>query len=479
MAKRPHLILINCDDLGYGDLGCYGSTVNRTPAIDRMAAEGLRLTSFYQASALCSPSRGAMLTGCYPNRISFGSFDGFPVLFPGHAVGLNPAERTIASQLRAAGYRTMLVGKWHVGDQPEFFPDRHGFEHWFGLPYSNDMGRQRGDRSAWIRRLQGALGVSYRGEGCEPDHEYPPLPLMQDGRVVQEQPDQAALTERYVHEAVSFIRRSAASDAPFFLYFAHMYVHQPLYVPQPYLDRSRNGRYGAAVEHVDWSVAVLLDELKRLGIDDNTLVVFTSDNGSRVHGEGGSNAPLRGTKMQTWEGGQRVPCIVRWPGVVPAGTVSDAITSGIDLLPTLLRSAGVRPATDRVIDGVDCGAHWRAPQGPGPRDTFCYFHQGTLEAIRHGRWKLHLWRAGTALSALYDLDADIGETIDRSAEHPAVVERLRALAQHWRAELGDAAHGITGTAVRPAGRVARADTLTHVDPSHPYFLAEYDLAESG
>ena len=276
MGRQPNILLINCDDLGYGDLGCYGSTSNDTPVIDRMAEEGMRLTDFYMASPVCSPSRGAMMTGCYPPRIGFGDFDGQWVLFPGQGLGLHPKERTIASLLKDAGYRTMLVGKWHCGDQPDFLPTRHGFDHYYGLPYSNDMGRQGGRDT------------------------YPPLPLLMEEEVLEAQPDQRSLTERYVEQAVRFMRKNR--ENPFFLYMAHMHVHLPHYAPERFERESRNGEYGAAVACVDWATGVLLHELKRLGLDEDTLVVFTSDNGSRGD-RGGSNAPLRGSKGTTWEGG--------------------------------------------------------------------------------------------------------------------------------------------------------------------------------
>lgn len=264
--RRPNIILINCDDLGYGDLGCYGSPVNQSPAIDALAARGIRLTDFYMASPVCSPSRGGMLTGCYPARIGFGSFDGDLVLFPGVGLGLAPDEHTVAARLRDLGYATMLVGKWHCGDQPGFLPNDHGFDRFFGLPYSNDMGRQAGA-----------------------DRDFPPLPLMLDDAILQQQPDQAALTERYTAECVRFIREHR--EEPFFLYLAHMYVHAPIYAPERFLRESSNGPYGAAVACVDWSTSVLMSELAALGLDEDTLVVFTSDNGSRAH-SGASNAPL-------------------------------------------------------------------------------------------------------------------------------------------------------------------------------------------
>ncbi len=241
MARRaqPNIILINCDDLGYGDLGCYGSQVNRTPHIDALAAGGLRCTDWYAPSPVCSPSRGATLTGCYPPRIHFGDFDGAPVLFPGHRLGLSGGETTVAELLRRAGYRTKIIGKWHCGDQPEFLPLRHGFDEYYGLPYSNDMGRQ----------------ITTQGRVTCTGFPYGPLPLMEQDEIVQEQPLLASLTERYTEKAVEFLRRN--QNRPFFLYFAHMYVHLPHYAPEEYLRASENGAFGACMAVLDWSVSVL------------------------------------------------------------------------------------------------------------------------------------------------------------------------------------------------------------------------------
>lgn len=449
---RPNIVLINCDDLGYGDLGCYGSRVNRTPAIDRLAAEGLRLTDFYMASPVCSPSRGAMLTGCYPPRIGFGSFDGDTVLFPGHALGLNPGETTLAQLLREAGYRTKLVGKWHCGDQPEFLPTRHGFDSYYGLPYSNDMGRQAG----WEHR--------------------PPLPLLADERVIEQQPDQRSLTERYVEEATGFIHEQR--EGPFFLYLAHMHVHLPYYAPEHFERESQNGLYGACVEALDWATARILWQLEEDGIDLDTLVIFTSDNGSRGD-RGGSNLPLRGAKASTWEGGQRVPCILRWPGHIAAGQTSGEIVAAIDFLPTLCALAGTQPRGDRPIDGIDVSPWLLGRRGESGRGEFFYYWMNDLEAVRSGRWKLHVSKHGTACHELYDLGTDIGETVNLASEEPAVVSRLEARLEAMRGLLGDDRFGRPGCARRPAGRVPHPRPLTVYDESHPYIIALYDRGEVG
>lgn len=456
-GDRPNVILINCDDLGYGDVGCYGSTVHATPHLDRMAAEGMRFTDFYMASPVCSPSRGAMLTGCYPPRIGLGTNqDGGVVLFPGDPVGLSPDEVTIARLLQQAGYATQLVGKWHLGDQPEFLPTRHGFDHYYGLPYSNDMGRQAGRPDRW-----------------------PPLPLLRDEEVIQQQPDQTALTERYVEECVRFLR--GHRHEPFFLYFAQMHVHLPLYAAPRFVAQSRNGRYGACVEAIDWSVGVLLHELESLGIDGHTLVLFTSDNGSRTK-EGGSNAPLRGTKATTWEGGMRLPLIARWPGQIPAGSTCRQLATAMDLLPTLAGLAGTREPQDRVIDGRDIGPLLRGePGAASPHEAFFYYWKNDLHAVRAGRWKLHLRRGGQSapVRELYDLAADVGETTNLYARHADVVAALTAHAEAARRDLGCAASGSDGMGCRPPGRVAAPTALTTYDPAHPYIVAMYDLDEAG
>jgi arylsulfatase A len=479
-GRQPNVVLINCDDLGYGDLGCYGSTLHETPALDQMAAEGARFSDFLMASPVCSPSRAALLTGCYPLRIGFGGEQGGGidgVLFPGWPIGLHPDEVTIARLLRDAGYATLAVGKWHCGDQPDFLPTNHGFDEWYGIPYSNDMGRQvtaPGEPTdEEMRELLDAVGV-------ELPWIRPPLPLMEGTDVVEEQPDQASLTARYVERCVRFLR--AHRDRPFFLYLAHLYVHLPIYVQERFQQESRNGSYGGAVAAIDWSTSVLLTELRRLGLDEDTLVIFTSDNGAldEDRGGSGSNSPLRGAKGTTWEGGQRVPCIMRWPGRIAAGLEVDTMATALDLLPTVAELCGVALPDDRVIDGAPIGGLvGLGSSRPEPDRPFVYMLDGTLEAVRVGRWKLHVRKRDRELLALHDLETDVGETIDVSADHPEVVDALQRQLDHWRTELGDDATGTPGGGVRPIGRVAEAEPLTHFDPNHPYYMAEYDLPHRG
>ncbi|MBI3945250.1 MAG: sulfatase [Armatimonadetes bacterium] len=453
--SRPNILLINCDDLGYGDIGCYGSKVHGTPAIDRMAAEGVRFTDFYMAAACCSPSRAAMMTGCRPQRIGLQAGHKAGVLEPCDPIGLSPDEITVADLLKRQGYATKIIGKWHCGDQPPFLPTRHGFDSYYGLPYSNDMRMTRNF----------------------PDT--PPLPLLRDEEVVEAEPNQASLTERYTEEAVRFLRQHR--EGPFLLYFAHMYVHGPIQVPQRFLSRSRDEHYGAAVEHIDFVAAALFHELKRLGLDESTLVVFTSDNGAnRKRADFGSNLPLLGYKGSSWEGGHRVPCIMRWPGRIPAGSVCPEVATAMDFLPTFTRLAGGEPPTDRIIDGKDIRSLMTGePGAKSPYDAHFYYHANTLCAIRMGDWKLHLTapkvpngpggeKRDLHPDMLFNLREDIGETTDAAQKHPDVVARLKARADICRRDLGDQATGARGENRRPAGRVDDPKPLTRYDPAQPY-----------
>jgi len=457
---RPNVILINCDDLGWGDLGCTGHNQHQTPWIDKMASEGTRFTDFYQGSPICTPSRGAMLTGCYPPRIGFDDFEGNGVLHPGQGLGLDPREESLGSMYKRQGYETCMVGKWHCGDQLEFLPTNHGFNHYFGLPYSNDMGRQAGKK------------------------ERPPLPLLLDKEVLEAQPDQAALTSRYVEHSLRFIREN--QEKPFFLYFAHMYVHLPIYVPRRFEMESTNGTYGAAVACIDWSVGMLMREIQKLGLDHNTVFIFTSDNGSRCD-FGQSNGILRGTKSSCWEGGMRVPFLIRWPGHIPAGRVANGVLTGMDLLPTLASIAGTNPRGEGPIDGVDASRYILGKSEISPRDTYYYYRLSALYGVRKGKWKRVVASNGygaaegikTGLDELYNLESDPGEILNVANEHPEIVRDLEKLLMNSRLALGDSFAGENGNEKRPAGRVANPQPLTVFDPEHPYYIAMYDLQDSG
>jgi len=456
MTDKPNIILVNCDDLGYGDLGCYGSERNDTPNLDKLASEGMRFTDYYVVSPVCSASRAGMMTGCYSQRIGFANYQ---VLFPGQPRGLNPDETTIADQLKSIGYNTKIIGKWHCGDQPDFLPTSHGFDEYFGIPFSNDMGRQ-------INRL-----------------DTPPLPLMRNAEVIQQQPDQRGITERYVDEALQFMRKN--SDEPFFLYLAHMYVHVPLFIPKQFLECSRNGAYGGAVACIDWAMAMIEAELERLGMKDDTIVIFTSDNGSRARDEGGSNAPLRGTKAQTWEGGQRVPFIIRWPGKIEAGTTSSGIASSMDLFATISDVLNI-PLPEAKIDSISM-KNTLFNGDDSQRDEFAYYKDSVLEAIRKGDWKLHFAKTGwcpdpnelgdKVMNELYNLRDDIGETNNLFDEKPEIVAELNAVADKYRKMFGDALNNIEGEEVRPCGFCEDAKPLTEYDEHHPYMIAYYDLAD--
>jgi arylsulfatase A len=453
-ASRPNFIVINVDDLGYADIAPFGSVVHRTPHLDRMAAEGRRLTSHY-AAVVCSPSRAALMTGCYPKRVLPIS----QVLFPAAEVGLNPDEHTVAEYLNEAGYATACVGKWHLGDQPEFLPTRQGFDEYFGIPYSNDMGTAAEGSKSNPGQPISIPKPSAKAQPSPDDRtglrgsSQPPLPLLENETVIErvDAAGQATLTRRYTERAERFIRQN--QERPFFLYLPHTAVHFPHYPAVEYRGRSKDGLLGDWVEEVDASVGRILDTVRTLDLGARTLVLFTSDNGGPVD-QGANNGPLRGGKAQTFEGGIRVCTIAWWPGTIPAGSSTDEITTMMDILPTFVKLAGASVPDDptRPIDGRDIGPLLTGmPGARTPHDAF-YYHRGLkLEAVRAGRWKLHL-KSG----ALFNLDADIGESHDVQAAHGDVAARLRALAERTRDDLGT--DGI-GPGCRPLGRVAYPQPL--------------------
>jgi arylsulfatase A len=442
----PNVVIVFTDDQGYQDVGCFGSPNIETPNLDRMAREGIRFTSFYVAQAVCSASRAALLTGCYPNRIGI-----LGALGPNAQHGIADEELTLAEVVKRRGYATAAFGKWHLGHHPKFLPTRHGFDEYFGLPYSNDM---------WPRHPTAGK-------------QFPPLPLIEGEKVIQEMPDQRQLTTWYTERAVKFIENNR--NRPFLLYLAHSMPHVPLHVSSKFQGKSPRGLYGDVIMEIDWSVGQILDALKRVGIDDRTLVIFTSDNGPwLVYGDhGGSAQPLREGKGTTFEGGVRVPCIMRWPGKIPAGTTTNELAATIDLLPTIARLVGADLPSDRIIDGKDIWPLMSGQAGAkSPHEAYYYYWNQELQAVRSGRWKLHLPHAypspgeprggggkpGRAVQkkidlALFDLEADVGETTDVAAQHPDVVQRLETLAEQARQDLGDSRTQRAGRNVRPAGKL--------------------------
>ena len=427
---KPNFVLIFIDDMGYGDIGAFGSTLNRTPNLDRMAAEGMKLTSFY-AAPVCSASRAQILTGSYAPRVSVPG-----VFFPANSRGLNPDEVTVADYLKESGYATMCVGKWHLGDQPEFLPTNNGFDGYFGVPYSNDMGRVSAETGKNVH------------------------PLVRDDKAVEllENEDQRRLTREYTEEAIRFMETNR--DNPFFLYLPHTAMHVPLFPHPDFAGKSNNGTYGDWVEELDWSVGQVLDAIKRLGIDDNTLVIFTSDNGpwASKGKAGGVSGPLRGSKGGTLEGGVREPTIARWPGKIAAGSNSDAIAGTTDILPTFVKLAGGSLKEDIRIDGHDISSILLGKSSDSPHEAWYYFRGNTLEAVRSGPWKLAVKKQSLGMGIrqsaadlakvprLYNLDEEIGEITDLADKHPDIVARLQQLAEAKSADI--AAHR------RPSGQVA-------------------------
>jgi len=436
--QQPNVIIVFIDDFGYGDLGCYGNTVHRTPVIDQMAREGMRFTDFYVTSGVSTPSRSSLMTGCYSQRISMHVnanptpllSSGRQVLFPASHKGLNTAEITIAEMLKEQGYATACIGKWHLGDQLPFLPTRRGFDYYYGIPYSNDMNR-----------------------------DFCPLPLMEQEEVIIAPVGQDSLTWRYTVKAIEFIQKN--KDQPFFLYLPHNMTHNPLAASPAFKGKSMNGLYGDATEELDWSMGEIFALLKKEGLDEKTLVIFTSDNGA-VPRFGGSNLPLRGEKGMTYEGGQRVPCVIRWPGVVPAGKICNEVVTTMDFFPTVAHYCNGKVPTDRIIDGKNI-----APILEGKRDAksqtevFYFYQRQQLQSVRWGKWKYHLPLEEKIMNVnsanlepfpqgeLYDLEKDISESNNLIAQYPEVIAQMKILINNAREDMGD--WGYEGKNRRPAG----------------------------
>ena len=418
-ALQPNFVIIFIDDMGYGDIEPFGSKINKTPNLNRMAKEGRTLSSFYVASPVCTPSRAALMTGSYPQRVGLQRGSGHIVLFPGDHHGLNPDEITIAETLKAAGYATGCFGKWHLGDQPQFLPTAQGFDTYYGIPYSNDM---------WppLKRFK-----------C------PDLPVVRDTKVVElvkDMDDQAMLCKKFTDEATRFIR--AHKDEPFFVYLPHAFVHGPRKASPAFMAEGKKVEQ-SQVEEVDWSVGEVLQTIRDAGIAEKTLVLFTSDNGPA----GGLSAgPLRGRKGSAYEGGHREPTIVWWPGTIPAGSTSDELTTSMDLHPTFAGMAGQAMPADRVIDGKDIRPIILGVAGAKtPHDRFFYQQGGQLAAVRAGDWKLFV------KGELYNLRSDLGEKNNVAKSHPEVVLKLQGMLEDFRADIAKNS--------RPVGLAENARTL--------------------
>ena len=411
-TQKPNFVVFLIDDLGYGDIEPFGSKTNRTPNLTRMASEGMKLTSFYAAAPLCSPTRAALMTGCYPQRVGLESGSWFVVLMPGDVLGISADEITLPEILKSVGYSTGCIGKWHLGDQPEFLPTQHGFDYYYGLPYSNDM---------W---------PDYNGRWS-----FPPLPVMRNDVIIGEvrnMTDQARLTGQYTDEAIRFIEKN--KDGPFFLYVPHSMAHWPHAASAPFMNQAGNDPYRAAVEEIDWSTGRIMQTLQRLGLENNTLFIFTSDNGAN---NTGSNRPLRGGKGSLWEGGMRVPTIAWWPGQVPAGKTCDEISSIMDFYPTFAGLSGAELPDDRTIDGNDMSGFLKGDPGEKSGYEAFYYRTG---AVRSGDWKYF------ADGRLYNLKNDISETENTASRNPEVVARMERLLERAKEDLDNPAN------CRPVGR---------------------------
>jgi len=447
--RPPNIVIMFTDDQGYQDVACFGSPDIKTPNFDRMAAEGIRFTDFYAAQAVCSASRAALITGCYSNRVGI-----LGALGPQSNHGIHDDELTIAELVKKRGYATAIYGKWHLGHHPKFLPTRHGFDDYFGLPYSNDM---------WP--FHPTAG-----------NRFPDLPLIEGEKIINAKvtpEDQTHLTTWYTQRAVDFIEKS--KDRPFLVYVPHSMPHVPLYVSEKFRGKSKRGIYGDVIMEIDWSMGRILGTLKRLGLDDNTLVIYTADNGPWLsYGDhAGCALPLREGKGTMFDGGCREACIMRWPGKIPAGRICRQVAGTIDVLPTIAEIIDVELPGDRIIDGRSILPLMKGtPGAKSPREAQYFYWGAGLQAVRSGKWKLHFPHSYRSLAdqpgtggrpgpyvqkkigvALFDMENDIGETTDLADKHPEVVKRLQALAEKARDDLGDSLTKRRGKNVRQPGRL--------------------------
>ncbi len=455
IPQKPNIVVVFTDDQGYRDVGVYGAPDFETPHLDQMAAEGIRFTDFYVSQGVCSASRSSLLTGCYANRVSIHG-----ALMPPAQVGLHPDETTLAEICKSQGYATAMYGKWHLGHRPGLFPTDQGFDQYYGLPYSNDM---------WPKHPNNE------------NFDFPRLPVYQNDSIVGYlDEDQNRLTTEYAERAVQFIEEN--KDQPFFLYMAHSMPHVPLYVSDKFRGKSENGLYGDVIMEIDWSVGQILETLEKHGLDENTLVIFTSDNGPWLsYGtHSGSALPLREGKGTALEGGVRVPCIMRWPGHIPAGAVQEKPAMTIDILPTVAKLIDA-DLPEKKIDGKNI---WplmaNEPGAENPHEAYYfYYKRNELHGMRMGKWKLYFPHEYRSIEGregrsdgmpipynnhmkmgleLYDLENDISETSNVAEQHPEVVAKMQKVADQMREKLGDSLKDIEGSEVREPGRVEEVES---------------------
>ena len=457
--KYPNIIIILADDMGYGDLACYGAIQYATPNLDKLASQGLRFTQFYVGQAVCSASRAALLTGCYPNRIGING-----ALNPNAEIGLNAEEVTIAELVKERNYKTAVIGKWHLGHHLKFLPLQHGFDEYLGLPYSNDM---------WPLYYDNTRNIP---EEYKRKLTFPELPLIKDNKIIRELKtidDQAELTTIYTEAAISFIKRN--KDDSFLLYLAHSMPHVPLAVSSKFKGKSKQGLYGDVIMEIDWSVGQILKTLDENNLTDNTLIIFTSDNGPWLNfgNHAGSTAGLREGKGTSFEGGQRVPCIMKWPNVIPKGVICNKIASTIDILPTLAEITEV-PLPKEKIDGISILSLMKGDENSNPREFFYYYYgNNQLEGVLKDGWKLifpHEHRTyeenipgrnglpgklttKSSTLELYDLRRDPGERYNVIESYPEIVKELYIIADDARNDIGDKLTNITGKNRREPGKI--------------------------